>query len=74
MSASRVKQQASGKHNAGSKTYGSEEMLLGWATCGREGQVRADCELEAGAARGGGGAAGLLPAIIQGFRKQDDAA
>ena len=28
VSASQVKQQASDKHNAGSKTYGSEEMLL----------------------------------------------
>ena len=73
MSASRVKQQASGKHTMPAARTVVRRCCC-WATCGREGHVGADCELEAGAARGGGGAAGLLPAIIQGFRKQDDAA
>ena len=33
--------------------------------CGREGHVGADCVLDAGAARGGGGAAELLLAVMQ---------
>ena len=65
MSASRVKQQASGKHTMPAARTVVRRCCC-WATCGREGHVGADCELEAGAARGGGGAAGLLPAIIQG--------
>ena len=53
-----------GKHNASSKTYGAVRRCWRCGYVDVMGNVRVDSEFESGAARGGGGDAGLLPAIM----------
>ena len=60
-----------GKHNASSKTYGAVRRCWRCGYVDVMGNVRVDSEFESGAARGGGGDAGLLPAIMRGFKVEE---